>query len=135
MPLHYRSDALRQCLQTLHRRVPTLSGSAIITSDGLVIAAYPPGWDNNIQDPTGAESVAAMAAVIASAAERTVLRLEQGALKRVLIEGEHGTVGVFPCTPDSALAVLIAKEAKLGLAAQAARQTALEIGDILKRTE
>ena len=34
-----------------------------------------------------------------------------------------------------ALAVLMAKEAKLGLAARLAQQTAQEIGDILKRTE
>ncbi len=135
MPTHYRSDALHQCLHALHRRAPDIAGSAIITSDGLVIAAYPPGWDNNIQDPTGAESVAAMASVIASTAERTVSRLAQGALERVLIEGEQGAVGVFPCTPDSALAVLMAKDAKLGLATRIARQTASEIGEILRRTE
>jgi predicted regulator of Ras-like GTPase activity (Roadblock/LC7/MglB family) len=135
MPSLYRSDALRQSLLLLHRRVPAIGGSAIITSDGLVIATYPPEWDNDIQNPTGADSVAAMAAVISGAAERTVARLEQGALERVLIEGERGIVGVFPCTPDSALAVLIAKDAKLGLAARAAQQTAQEIGSILKRTE
>jgi predicted regulator of Ras-like GTPase activity (Roadblock/LC7/MglB family) len=135
MPLHYRSEALRQSLQALHRRAPGISGSAIITSDGLVIAAHPPGWDSDIQDPKGAESVAAMASVIASAAERTVARLQQGALERVLIEGEQGVVGVFPCTLDAALAVMVAKDAKLGLAAHAARQAALEIGVILNRTE
>jgi predicted regulator of Ras-like GTPase activity (Roadblock/LC7/MglB family) len=135
MPSLYRSDALRQSLLLLHRRVPAIGGSAIITSDGLVIATYPPDWDNDIQNPTGADSVAAMAAVISGAAERTVARLDQGALERVLIEGERGIIGVFPCTPDSALAVLIAKDAKLGLAARAAQQTAQEIGGILKRTE
>ena len=135
MPSLSRSEALRQSLLLLHRGVPEISGSAIITSDGLVIAMYPPGWDSDIQNPTGAESVAAMAAVISSAAERTVSRLDQGALERVLIEGERGIVGVFPCTHDSALAVLIAKDAKLGLAARSAQKTALEIGGILKRTE
>ncbi len=135
MPPHYRSDALQHSLLALHRRAPGISGSAVITGDGLVIATYPPGWDNNIQNPTGAESVAAMASVIASAAERTVARLEQGALERVLIEGEQGAVGVFPCTADSALAVLITKDAKLGLATHLARQAATEIAEILKRTE
>ncbi len=135
MPSSSRSEALRQSLLRLHRSVAAISGSAVITSDGLVIAMYPPGWDSDIQNPVGAESVAAMAAVISSAAERTVARLDQGALERVLIEGERGTVGVFPCTSDSALAVLIAKDAKLGLAARSAHKTAQEIGDILKRTE
>jgi predicted regulator of Ras-like GTPase activity (Roadblock/LC7/MglB family) len=135
MPSSFRSDALRHCLLSLHRRVPEISGSAIITSDGLVIAMYPPGWDSDIQNPTGADSVAAMAAVISGAAERTVARLELGGLERVLIEGAQGVIGVFPCTADSALAVLMAKDAKLGLAARLALQTAQEIGGILKRTE
>ena len=135
MPSSSRSDALRQSLLQLHRRVPAISGSAVITFDGLVIAIYPPGWDSDIQNPTGADSVAAMAAVISGAAERTVTRLEQGRLERVLIEGERGIVGVFPCTHDSALAVLIAKDAKLGLAARLAQRTAQEIGSILKRAE
>ena len=135
MPASSRSEALRQSLLQLHRRVPAVNGSAVITADGLVVAMYPPGWDSDIQDPTGAESVAAIAAVVSSAAERTVARLEQGALERVLIEGERGIIGVFPCTRDSALAVLMAKDAKLGLAARLAQQTAQEIGAILKRTE
>jgi predicted regulator of Ras-like GTPase activity (Roadblock/LC7/MglB family) len=135
MPSSTRSEALHQSLLLLHRRVPALRGSAVITTDGLVVAIYPPGWDNDIQNPTGADSVAAMAAVISGAAERTLARLDQGALERVLIEGQQGTIGVFPCTPDSALAVLMAKDAKLGLASHLAQQTAQEIGSILKRTE
>ena len=135
MPSASRSEALRQSLLQLHRRVPAAKGSAVITSDGLVIAMHPPGWDSDIQSPTGAESVAAMAAVISSAAERTVARLDQGALERVLLEGEKGMVGVFPCTRDAALTVLLAKDAKLGLAARLAQQTAREIAAILERTE
>jgi predicted regulator of Ras-like GTPase activity (Roadblock/LC7/MglB family) len=135
MPSSYRSDALRQSLLQLHRRVPAISGSAVITADGLIIALYPPGWDNDIQNPTGADSVAAMAAVITSAAERTMARLNQGALERVLLEGEQGIIGVFPCTPDSALAVLMAKDVRLGFSAHVAQKTAQEIGGILKRTE
>src|SRR3989337_453682 len=123
MPIEYRSDALHRSLDALHRTAPDIRGSAIITNDGLVIAVYPPGWDSDIQDPTGGENVAAMAAVVAGMAERTMVRLAQGELERVLMEGEKGTVAVFPITHDSALAVLIDKEAKLGLTLQAVRKT------------
>ena len=134
MPIEFRSDALQRSLAALHRDAPAILGSAIITDDGLVIAAYPPGWDRDIHDPRGGENVAAMAAVVVGTAERTMARLEQGQLERVLMEGEYGTMGVFPATPDSALAVLIDKSAKLGLTLHAARRAAEQIRSILKQT-
>ncbi len=124
MPIQYRSDALLQGLKALHRGAPAVRGSAVITQDGLVIAAYPPGWDGDIHDPTGGEHVAALAAVVATQAERTLTRLEQGAMERVLMEGEHGTIAVLPITADAALAILLQKDAKLGLTLHAAKQTA-----------
>src|SRR5215471_6187926 len=107
MPFEYRSEALLRSLAELHRDAPEIRGSAIITHDGLVIAAYPPGWDADAlrADPTGGENVAAMAAVVAGLAERTMTRLGQGALERVVMEGERGMVGVLPATADSALAL------------------------------
>ena len=131
MPIEYRSEALLRSLAALHHDVPEIHGSAIITHDGLVIASYPPGWDADIHDPTGGENVAAMAAVVAGLAERTLTRLDQGELQRVVMEGARGTVGVFPASADSALALLIAKNAKLGLTLHAARQTADQIRAIL----
>jgi hypothetical protein len=135
MPIEYRSDLLRRSLAALHRDAPGILGSAIITHDGLVIAVYPPGWDSDIQDPTGGENVAAMAAVVVGVAERTMDRLAQGDLERVLMEGAQGAIGVFPATPDSALAVLVEKDAKLGLTLHAVRKTAEEIRSILKKSE
>jgi predicted regulator of Ras-like GTPase activity (Roadblock/LC7/MglB family) len=135
MPIEYRSDALHRSLAALHRTAPDVVGSAIITNDGLVIAVYPPGWDSDIQDPTGGENVAAMAAVVAGVAERTMVRLDQGELERILMEGERGTVSVFPVTSDSALALLIDKSAKLGLTLNAARKTADEVREILKKNK
>lgn len=133
MPIQYRSDALFQNLQALHRNAPGLRGSAVITHDGLVIAAYPPGWDGDIHDPTGGEHVAALAAVVATQAERTLTRLEQGAMERVLMEGEHGTIAVLPITEDAALAILIVKDAKLGLTLHAARQAADTLRGVLQK--
>jgi predicted regulator of Ras-like GTPase activity (Roadblock/LC7/MglB family) len=135
MPLEYRSDALNRSLSTLHRQAADIRGSAIITHDGLVIASYPPGWDRDIHDPTGGENVAAMAAVVVSTAERTMARLALGNLERVLMEGENNIVGVFPATDDAALAVLINKDAKLGLTLHMARQAADDIRAVLKKSK
>ena len=131
MPTEYRSDALLRSLAALNHAASEIRGSAIVTHDGLVIASYPPGWDADIHDPTGGENVAAMAAVVVGLAEKTLTRLDQGGLERVVMEGERGSVAVFPATPDSALALLIAKDARLGLILQAARQTADQIRTIL----
>ncbi|MBL8058482.1 MAG: roadblock/LC7 domain-containing protein [Anaerolineales bacterium] len=135
MPIQYRSDALRRSLQTLHHQAPAVRGSAVITQDGLVIAAFPPGWDENIHDPTGGDHVAALAAVVAGQAEKTLARLNQGQMERVLMEGEHGTIAVLPITHDAALAVLILKDAKLGLTLHAARRAADEIQSVLDKTK
>lgn len=129
----YRSEALTRALATLHKEAPGLHGSAVVTQEGLVIAVYPPGWDGDIHDPLGGDNVSAMAAVVAELAGKTLTRLDQGKLERVLMEGERGTVGVFPATEDAALAVLITKEAKLGLAMQAARRAIEQIRSILDK--
>src|SRR5690349_16195671 len=104
MPIAYRSDSLLRSLADLHRDAPEVRGSAILTHDGLVIASYPPGWDGDIHAPAGGQNVAAMAAVVVGLAEKTLARLDQGGLERVLMAGERGTVAVFPATADSALA-------------------------------
>ncbi|MBP7690725.1 MAG: roadblock/LC7 domain-containing protein [Anaerolineales bacterium] len=135
MPIQYRSEAFYRSLQALHHSAPAIRGSAVITQDGLVIAAFPPGWDANIHDPTGGEHVAALAAVVAGQAEKTLTRLNQGQMERVLMEGEHGTIAVLPVTHDAALAILIQKDAKLGLTLHAARRAADEIQAVLNKTK
>ena len=131
MPIENRSDAMLRALADLQRAVPQVLGAAVITHDGLLIAAYPPGWDADIHDPTGGENVAAMAAVVEGLARQTLTRLNQGELKRIVMEGARGSVCVLPSTADSALAVLIDSEARLGLALEAARRTAEQIRLIL----
>ena len=131
MPIENRSEAMFRALADLQRAVPQVLGAAVITHDGLLIAAYPPGWDADIHDPTGGENVAAMAAVVEGLARQTLTRLNQGELKRIVMEGARGSVCVLPATADSALAVLIDSEARLGLALEAARRTAEQIRLIL----
>lgn len=135
MPFEYRSEALNRNLAALHREAPDVRGSAVMTGDGLVIAAYPPGWDGDRHNPTGGENVAAMAAVLAGQAERTGERLAQGRLERLVLEGEHGTLAILPITDDAGLALLIAKDAKLGLTLQAARRIVGQLANVLRQSE
>ena len=131
MPIAYRSDLLLRRLAALQRAVPAVRGAALITPDGLVMAAYPPGWDADINDPTGGEQVAALAAVLAGHAERALTRLDQGDFRHILIEGERGTLAIVQAGVDATLAVLLAPEAAIGLALHAARQAAPDLRSAL----
>lgn len=131
MPIAYRSDLLLSRLAALQRAVPAVRGAALISAEGLVIAAYPPGWDADIHDPTGAEHVAALAAVMAGQAERALARLDQGAFQQIVVEGERGTLAIVQAHTDAALTLLIERGAALGLALHAARAAAHDLSAIL----
>jgi predicted regulator of Ras-like GTPase activity (Roadblock/LC7/MglB family) len=60
--------------------------------------------------------------------------LELGQLERVLLEGEHYIIGIFPVTGDASLAVLIDKEAKLGLTFHLVSKATENIADVLNTT-
>jgi len=134
MAIVHREDVLRRSLENLCRDVPGIRAAVIVNVDGLVVASYPPEAED-FTNPTGDHSVAATAALIIGLADRTLKRVAQGALDRVMIEGQLGSIGVYPCTADAALALLIAKEAKLGLALAAARKSADEIRSILSQDQ
>ena len=132
MTTQYRSDVLRDLLRALHDDMPDIRAAVVANVDGLLVTSYPD--DEATQgDPANAESVAAMSAVMLALAERTLERLAQGAVQRVMIEGEYGTVVVIPATPDAALAALVSKHAKLGLALRAIHRCAEQIRAMFAR--
>lgn len=126
----YREETLRDTLQSLTEMSPDIQAAIIVNDDGLVIASYPAGHDD-LQDPQSDQSVAATTALIMNLAERTLQRLAQGDLERIMLEGTQGTISVVPCTHDAVLAVLIRKQAKLGLALTAAGRAANTIKAVL----
>jgi uncharacterized protein len=126
----YREETLQQTLQGLTKMAPDIHAAILVNVDGLVIASYPTRPDDML-DPQSDQSVAATTALIMNLAQKTLERLAQGDLERVMLEGTQGTIGVYPCTHDSVLAVLIRKQAKLGLALTAAARAANDIKSIL----
>ena len=127
MPITTRSASLLRHLAALQQAVTAVRGAALITADGLVIAAYPPGWDADLHAPTGGEHVAGMAAVLAGHTERALARLNQGAFQQIVAAGERGSLAILPVTADASLALLLGPEAALGLALHAARAAAHDL--------
>lgn len=130
-PQQYRSDALEEELRKLHAVVDGVKATVIVNVDGLLVAAYPTGdEDQPHQNPTSSPQVAAMSATLIGLAEKTLGRLAQGDLERLLMEGEDGTMVVYPAGRAS-VAVLVSKSAHMAQVLYATRQAATKIESIL----
>jgi len=128
----YRSEQLERTLKSLHVAVPGIRASVVVNVEGLLVAAYPPGdEDDPYGNPTSSPQVAAMAATLIGLAETTLNRLDQGNLKRLMIDADNGTMVVYPANRAS-LAVLVGKGTKLGKVLYAVSQVRNEVMDILQ---
>lgn len=131
MVQEYRSETLERTLRNLHGAVMGIKASVIVNMDGLLVAAYPPGDDEAPHlNPTSSPQVAAMAATLVGLAERTLDRLAQGELERLLMEGEEGTMIVYPAG-RAIVAVLVGKKTKLGMVLFQTARAANDVAKIL----
>ncbi len=126
-----REERLERTLKTLHGSVEGIKATVIVNIDGLLVASFPPGDEENPhENPTSSPQVAAMSATLIGLAERTLGRLAQGELERLLMEGEEGVMVVYPAGRAS-LAVLAEKDARMAYILYATKKAATEVEDIL----
>ncbi len=126
-----REEKLERTLKTLHSAVEGIKATVIVNIDGLLVAAFPPGDEENPhENPTSSPQVAAMSATLIGLAERTLGRLAQGDLERLLMEGEEGVMVVYPAGRAS-LAVLAEKNARMAYILYATKRAAAEVAQIL----
>ncbi len=131
MTQQYRSDALENRLKLLHSMTEGITATVVVNVDGLLVAAYPAGDEENPhENPTSSPQVAAMSATLIGLAERTLRRLEQGEFKRLMMEGENGVMVVYP-SGRASLAVLVENDAELARVLFAAKKAAADIAEIL----
>ncbi len=127
----FRSELIDETLRKLHVAVTGIKASVVVNRDGLLVAAYPPGSeDDALANPTSSPQVAAMAATLIGLAERTLGRLEQGDLERLMMEGEEGVMVVYPAG-RATLAVLVDKNAQLSRVLYGAKKTAEDVANVL----
>ncbi|MEM7029977.1 MAG: roadblock/LC7 domain-containing protein [Chloroflexota bacterium] len=135
MAIVYRTEKLEVALEKLCKQLSRVQGAVIVSIEGFVVASYEPEIDKSQrQDDSVASSpqVAAMAATLIALGERTLSRLDQGDLDRLLIEGSTGAMLVVPASQRSAVALMVYNDAKMGLSFYALRQAAAEISEILE---
>lgn len=132
MITEYRSQALERVLRTMHMAVPGILASVIVNGDGLLVAAHPSGEGEQPHDnPTSSPQVAAMAATLLGLAERTLGRLAQGHVGRLVLESDEGILLIYPAG-RAALAVLVQREVKPGRVLYAANRARQDVVRILE---
>lgn len=103
-----RADMLNSILSDLNGTSADIDASAVISTDGLVMAAAMPADMDE-------DRVGAMSAAMLSLGERTAQELARGDLEQVLIKGDKGYVLMTHAGPDSVITVVAKPRAKLGL--------------------
>ncbi|HHH82326.1 MAG TPA: hypothetical protein ENL35_05000 [Chloroflexi bacterium] len=111
-------------LRDLQAKTPDVEASAVVSVDGLTIAAALP---TNVEE----DRVAAMSAAMLSLGERIAGELGRGFLDEVYIHGDSGYVLLTSIGEDAVLTVLARKQAKLGLVFLEMRRAAEELQKML----
>ena len=101
-------EAMVDRLHDLQGRTPDVEASAVVSVDGLTIAAVLP---TSVEE----DRVSAMSAAMLSLGERIAGELGRGGLDEVYIHGDNGYVLLTSIGNGAVLTVLARKHAKLGL--------------------
>lgn len=120
-----REERLVAALDGLMEHSPDVQAAALVSLDGFTMAAALP---EGMQE----DRVGAMSAAILGLGERAATELGRGHLSQVFIEGADGYVLLMAAGDRAVLTALSAPGSKLGLVLYDMRETAGEIGDILR---
>jgi hypothetical protein len=103
-----RAEVLTTILGDLNGTSADIEASAVISLDGLMMAALlPQGMDE--------DRVGAMSAALLSLGDRTAKELARGELEQVLVKGDRGYVIMTHAGNEAVLTTLAKANAKLGL--------------------
>ncbi len=103
-----RVEKIQEILRNLRSVSPDIIGSAMVSTDGFIIASLLP---NEIDE----ELVSGMAAALLGVGERIAHELMGGAMEQTYVRGKQGYVILNAVGQDSLLIVLTTPDAKLGL--------------------
>ena len=101
-----KKDKLIELLQGM-QKIGDISGSIVVSRDGLVIASNITKID--------ADTFAAMSAAMEGAAETAASELKQGELKQIIVDADNGKLITLSAGKKALLVVLAKPEINLGL--------------------
>jgi predicted regulator of Ras-like GTPase activity (Roadblock/LC7/MglB family) len=103
-----RTQQLVARLRALQESTPEIEGAAVVSPDGLAIAAV-------LAPSIEEDRVAAMSAAMVSLGERIAKELGRGGMEQVYIKGSGGYALLTAAGPEAVLTVMARGDAKLGL--------------------
>ncbi len=102
------SAQLDEILCKFERNVPHVQATAVVSTDGLVIASRLP---KDVEE----DRIGAMGAAILSISSRSGEELDRGKMTRVLVEGTNGYILIRSIGEFAILVALVEKEVRLGM--------------------
>lgn len=118
------TEKLGMVLQNFVTATSDVQGAALVTPDGLPLAATLPGAMDE-------ERVSAMSAAMLSLGERIGQELGRGGIDRIYVEGDQGYGILTNCGDDAVLLILADKKAKQGVLMLEIKRAVSEIKLIL----
>jgi predicted regulator of Ras-like GTPase activity (Roadblock/LC7/MglB family) len=119
-----REDVLKSVLNELNGTSSDIEASAIMSTDGLMIASLLPGD----LDP---DRIGAMSAAILMLGDRTSQELNRGQLEQVLVKGDDGYVLMTHAGSQAVLTVMAKPDAKLGLIFLDVKRAAANVAKVI----
>jgi hypothetical protein len=119
-----RVERIQNVLRTLRSVSPDIVGSAVVSTDGFIIASLLPSEVDE-------ELVSGMAAGLLGVGERIAAELMGGAMEQTYVRGRLGYVILNAVGQEALLIVLTTPEAKLGLVFLDVRRRVQELATIL----
>ena len=119
-----RVDKIRDIRRTLRQASADIIGSAILTSDGFVVASLLPSELDE-------ELVSGMAATLLGVGERISKEMMSSDLEQVYVRASAGYVIANALTDQEVLVVLTTRQVKLGLIFMELRQRTAELTHLL----
>ncbi|MEN9204299.1 MAG: roadblock/LC7 domain-containing protein [Thermostichales cyanobacterium BF4_bins_65] len=100
--------SLQYILHEFVSHTPEVEGAAIVTPDGLPLAAALPKTMDE-------ERTSAMSAAMLSLGERIGEAFARGSIERIFVQGDHGYGVLTGCGKDAVLLTLASQDVKQGL--------------------
>ncbi|MFS8071331.1 MAG: roadblock/LC7 domain-containing protein, partial [Byssovorax sp.] len=119
-----RVEKIQDILRSLRSVSPDIVGSAIVSTDGFIVASLLPSEVDE-------ELVSGMAAALLGVGERIATELMGGSMEQTYVRGRLGYVLLNAVGADALLIVLTTPDAKLGLVFLDVRRRVAELVKII----
>jgi predicted regulator of Ras-like GTPase activity (Roadblock/LC7/MglB family) len=119
-----RVEKIQDILRSLRSVSPDIVGSAIVSTDGFIVASLLPSEVDE-------ELVSGMAAALLGVGERIATELMGGSMEQTYVRGQLGYVLLNAVGADALLIVLTTPDAKLGLVFLDVRRRVSELVKII----